>query len=217
MLDRVLEDEVMDTPTEAQAYDAMDHREVNGRFADDALALSPTPRRVLDVGTGTGLIAIVLASRLPLATVTATDLARHMLDAAARNVARAVLTDRIALVRVDAKRLPYEPGDFDLVVSNSVVHHIPDPRAFFAEIARVAGERGSVFVRDLCRPVDRAALDAMVARYAANEPAVARELFRASLHAALTVDEVDAMAREAGLRGVKAAMTSDRHWTLARG
>ncbi len=217
MIDRMLEPEEMDTADEAAAYDAMDHRGVNARFADDALDLSPTPRRVLDLGTGTALIAIVLATRLPLATVTAVDLADHMLRFAARNVARAALTNRIALVRVDAKGLPYAPGDFDLIVSNSVVHHIPDPRMFFAEIARVAGEHAGVFVRDLRRPADVATLDALVHTYAANEPAPSRALLRASLHAALTVDEVTAMAREAGLRGVTVRETSDRHWTLARG
>jgi hypothetical protein len=53
--------------------------------------------------------------------------------------------------------------------------------------------------------------------YAANEESTARELFRASLHAALTVDEVSALTERANLRGVKVRMTSDRHWTLARG
>jgi ubiquinone/menaquinone biosynthesis C-methylase UbiE len=217
MLPRVLEPEVMDTVEEALSYDAMDHRTVNEAFVTDALALSPTPRRVLDVGCGTGLISILLATRLPLATVTATDLAGEMLRVAARNVARAVLTDRIALVRVDAKGLPYAPGDFDLIVSNSVVHHIPAPRAFFAEIARVAGDRAGVFVRDLARPSSAEAVDALVQRYAAHEPDMARELFRASLCAALSVDEVRTLAQGAGLRGVKVQMTSDRHWTLARG
>lgn len=217
MIDRVLEPEEMDTADEAAAYDAMDHRGVNARFADDVLALSPSPRRVLDLGTGTALIAIVLATRLPLATVTAVDLAGHMLRLAARNVARAALSHRVALVRVDAKGLPCAPGDFDLIVSNSVVHHIPDPRSFFAEIARVAGDHAGVFVRDLRRPADLATLDGLVHTHAANEPAAARELFRASLNAALSVDEVTRMAREAGLQGVTARETSDRHWTLARG
>jgi ubiquinone/menaquinone biosynthesis C-methylase UbiE len=214
---RVLEPEVMDTLDEARAYDAMDHRGVNEAFVTDALALSPTPRRVLDLGTGTGLIAILLATRLPNATVTAVDLAGEMLRLAARNVARAGLAHRIALARVDARELPYAPGDFDLVVSNSVVHHVPAPRALFAEIARVAGERAGVFVRDLCRPESEAEVAALVERHAAHEPSAGRELFRASLRAALTADEARALAAEAGLRGVQVRTTSDRHWTLARG
>jgi hypothetical protein len=42
-----------------------------------------------------------------------------------------------------------------------------------------------------------------------------RELFRASLKAALTVDEVLAMANDAGIIGASVRMTSDRHWTLS--
>ena len=214
---RVLEPEEMDTAEEAVAYDGCDHRAVNAAFVTDALALSPTPRRILDVGTGTGLIAIILATRCSMATITAIDLAGHMLDVAAANVTRAALGRRIALVRVDAKGLPYRPGDFDLIVSNSVVHHVPDPRRMFAEIARIAGDRASVFVRDLCRPLSEADQSALVAKYAAHESERSRELFRASLHAAITVDEATSMAAEAGLRGVTVRMTSDRHWTLARG
>jgi ubiquinone/menaquinone biosynthesis C-methylase UbiE len=216
MLPRVLEPEAMDTLEEALAYDAMDHRAVNLAFAADALALAPTPRRVLDIGCGTGLIPIVLLARTPHATVTAADLAAEMLRLAARNAARAGLAHRIALVRTDAKRLPWAPGDFDLIVSNSVVHHVPEPVGLFAEIARVAGERAAVFVRDLRRPESAEALDALVALHAAGEPETARALFRASLHAALTVDEALDAAARAGLRGVTVRATSDRHWTLAR-
>jgi hypothetical protein len=54
------------------------------------------------------------------------------------------------------------------------------------------------------------------ARVAAGESALARSLFHASLHAALTVDEARAAAEAASLRGVTVAKTSDRHWTLTR-
>jgi ubiquinone/menaquinone biosynthesis C-methylase UbiE len=215
-MDRELEPEAMDTPEEAASYDVMDHRAVNLAFVNDLLAASPTPRRVLDVGTGTGQIPIVLAARAHLARVTGVDLSREMLRLAARNVAHAGLLARVGLACVDAKRLPYAPGDFDVVVSNSVVHHVPEPRAMFAEVARVAGDRAGVFIRDLCRPRDEATVDGLVARYAGGEAEHARVMFRASLCAALTLDEVRGAAEQAGLRGVTVAMTSDRHWTMAR-
>lgn len=217
MLPRELEPEVMDTIDEALTYDAMDHRAVNRAFAADALSLRPNARRILDVGTGTGLIAIVIATRAPLATVTGVDLSEEMLRVAARNVARARLLGRVALARVDAKTMPYRQGDFDLVVSNSVAHHVPDPRMLFAEIARIAGESGAVFVRDLARPSSAEELDALVARHASHERAAAREQFRASLHAALTPEEVSVLAAEAGLKDARVSKTSDRHWTLTRG
>ncbi len=214
-LARTLEPEAMDTPEETDAYDAMDHRAVNDAFVADLLAVVPSPARVLDLGAGTALIPIALAHAAPGARVTAVDLAATMLRRGAEHVASERLTARIGLVVASATALPYGSGDFDVVVSNSLAHHIPEPVLFFAEVAHVAGT-GAIFVRDLARPDSAEAADALVDRYAADEDERARELFRASLHAALTVDEVRAMADAAGLADATVAMSSDRHWTLSR-
>lgn len=214
-LARTLEPEAMDTVEDTEAYDAMDHATVNLAFVDDLLRVSPSPARVLDLGAGTALIPVALATAAPSARVTALDLAATMLRRGAEHVARAGLTARVGLVVASATSLPYGDASFDVVASNSLAHHIPEPARLFAEIARVAG-RGAVFVRDLARPDSADAVEALVARYAAEETALARELFRASLHAALTVAEVRALADAAGLAGATVTMTSDRHWTLAR-
>ena len=134
---RTLEPEVMDTEEEAQDYDAMDHAQVNARFCDDLLAMGPRPRRVLDVGTGTALIPIELCRRDPLVEVDAIDLAAHMLALAERNVARASFGRRIRVARVDAKATPWPDGAFDGVLSNSIVHHIPEPGRVLAEVWRL--------------------------------------------------------------------------------
>lgn len=214
-LPRTLEPEAMDTVEETAAFDAMDHRAVNHAFVADLLAVAPSPRRVLDLGAGTALIPIVLAAAAPHARITAVDLAATMLQRGAINVGRAGLTERISLVAASATELPYRRGDFDVVVSNSLTHHVPEPARLFAAIAGVAGD-GAVFVRDLARPKTDADVEALVARYAAGETPHARELFRASLHAALTLAEVRAMADANGLADADLAMTSDRHWTLSR-
>ncbi len=83
--------------------------------------------------------------------MTAVDLAATMLRRGAENVAARRLTARIGLVVASATALPYRSGDFDVVVSNSLAHHIPEPARLFAAMARVAGD-GAVFVRDLARP-----------------------------------------------------------------
>ncbi len=214
-LARTLEPEAMDTPEETDAYDAMDHGAVNRAFVTDLLAVAPAPVRVLDLGAGTALIPITLAHAAPSARITAVDLAATMLRRGAEHVAREKLTARIGLVVASATALPYARGAFDVVVSNSLAHHIPEPALFFAAVAHVAGD-GAVFVRDLARPDSSDAVDALVERYAAGETEPARELFRASLHAALTVDEVRVMADAAGLADATVAMSSDRHWTLSR-
>lgn len=229
-LPRVLEPEVMDTATEALDYDAMDHREVNTRFCDDLFAFAhargvPAPDRILDVGTGTALIPIEVCGRAPSVTVDGIDLAEHMLALGRRNVTRAALDARIALHKLDAKRMGYADASFAGVVSNSIVHHIPEPADIFAEMWRVVAPGGVLFVRDLFRPESDALTVALVDTYAArtphDDPAIVamherqRALFDASLRAALTVDEVRALVGPLGIAPAAVQATSDRHWTLA--
>src|SRR5689334_3574048 len=129
MLPRVLEPEVMDTPEEARDYDAMDHATVNRAFVADFLAVWDGANPILDLGTGTAQIPIELCRQSPTAQVVAIDLAEHMLAAGRENVSRAGLDARVRLQRVDAKGLPFPDATFGSVISNSIVHHIPQPAA----------------------------------------------------------------------------------------
>ena len=215
MLTRVLEAEVMDKPEEAREYDSMDHAAVNHRFvADFQVAHGPgRGGEVIDIGTGPGRVPIALCRADRRFRVLGVDLAGPMLDLARRNVAEAGLTDRIRFGRGDAKSLPFPDGRFEAVVSNTIIHHIPDPSAAFAEMVRLVAPGGTLMVRDLARPSDESELDALIDRHAASEPIAARNLLRESLHAALTLDEVRAIVVEIGLAADDIAMTSDRHWT----
>src|SRR5262245_7979990 len=221
MLSRKLEPEVMDTEAEAVDYDRMDHAAVNRLFADDFLLLAPdrlpgkAVRRVLDVGTGTAQIPIEISPRRNDLRITAIDLAGHMLQMAQRNVISAGLTAQIKLEQVDAKGLPYADGDFDAVISNSIIHHIPEPRVAFREMVRVLRPGGTLFVRDLLRPPDRPTLEQLVAAYAGDANDHQRQMFGDSLHAALSLEEVRALLAGAGLPAAWAKQTSDRHWTVA--
>ena len=139
-----------------------------------------------------------------------------MLDLARRNVAEAGLADRIRFARGDAKGLPFPERPFEAVVSNSIVHHIPDPAPALAEMARVLAPGGPCSSatspgRDRMKEVAR-----LVCLYAGGESPSARDLFEASLRAALTLVEVRATsAAPLGIPAEAVAMTSDRHWTLS--
>jgi ubiquinone/menaquinone biosynthesis C-methylase UbiE len=226
MLERVLEAEVMDTEAEARDYDAMDHREVNARFVADLLAAlervavqreAASPLRVLDVGTGTARIPIELCRRRDQLDVTGIDLSRWMLAIGRQNVAAAELGDRIRLERLDAKAMPFDGGSFDVVMSNSIVHHVAEPRAVLAEMARVTSAGGLLFVRDLVRPADEATLGRLVEAYTADANEHQRSLFAASLRAAFTLEEVREFVCEIGLPEGTVRQTSDRHWTIEGG
>jgi ubiquinone/menaquinone biosynthesis C-methylase UbiE len=213
MLARRLEPEVMDSPEEARDYDAMDHATVNRVFVEDFLAAWGGDNPILDVGTGTAQIPIELCDRSATAHVVAIDLGAHMLAVAAANVRRAGFGDRIILERQDAKRLPYPDESFGAVISNSIVHHIPEPHAPLAEMLRVLRSGGVLFVRDLLRPADEATLRHLVATYAGDANAHQQQMYADSLHAALALAEIQTLAAELGCDPADVRPSSDRHWT----
>jgi ubiquinone/menaquinone biosynthesis C-methylase UbiE len=213
MLSRVLEPEVMDSAEEARDYDAMDHSTVNRVFVADFLAAWDGRGPLLDVGTGTAQIPIELCRQHPPAEVVAVDLAEHMLAVGRDNVRRAGLEGRVRLQRCDAKGLPFAGGSFGGVISNSIVHHIPEPRRVIEEMVRVTAAGGLLFVRDLLRPADDRAVAALVEQYAAGANDHQRQMFADSLRAALTLEEVRALVGALGFAAASVQQTSDRHWT----
>jgi ubiquinone/menaquinone biosynthesis C-methylase UbiE len=215
---RILEPEVMDTPHDAEEYDAMDFTEANTRFAEDALALvdARPEAEVLDVGTGTAQIPVLMLDRRPGLKVLAVDLAVEMLRVATRNVERAGHAERCRLARLDAKALRLPDRRYDLVMCNSTAHHIPDPLVLFKEIARVVKPDGAVMVRDLIRPPTLDEAWAIVKRVAAGEHPRQQQLFFESLCAALTLEEVEDLVDRSELTRIRVERVGDRHWTAER-
>lgn len=220
MFERVLEPEVMDSPEEALAYDAMDHTAVNRAFCQDVLQacqqleIDPSGD-YLDLGTGTALIPIEFCRQTENTRVMGADAAIHMLDMARNNISVASLNERIRVSCVDAKALPFEDGSYAHVFSNSIVHHIPEPIGALREAWRVLAPGGLMFIRDLMRPSSEEQWQELVQTYAGEETEYQRKMFADSLHAALTVEEVQALVAELGAPAESVQATSDRHWTWA--
>ncbi len=217
MIPRMLEPEAMETAEDVRQYDAMDHSDVNARFVADFL-LHHGPCRVgeiLDVGTGTARIPIALAHADVRARILALDLSETMLARAAINIAAAGLADRVRCRHGDAKSLVDDFGEcgFEAVISNTIVHHIPDPEPALRAMARLVAPGGTLMVRDLARPGSRQEITRLADQYAAGETPEARALFEASLHASLTLEEIRGVLERLGLPADDVSMTSDRHWT----
>lgn len=211
-LPRILEPEVMESEEEAAEYDAMDHGEVNRLFVDRLFELGAAGQ-ILDVGTGPAQMLVDLCRRSPRERAVGLDAAHSMLSIGRRHLARAGLLNRALLVRADAKRLPFPDRSFDAVMSNSIMHHLPDPTPCLKEIARVLKPAGVILLRDLHRPADLSELDALVEQHAAGATDNQRKLFRDSLHASFTCHEMRDLLRAAGLQGLSVYRNSDRHWT----
>ncbi len=212
-LARTLEPEVMDSAAEADAYDQMDHDEVNRVFVNDLLEVCATPGDCVDLGTGTAMIPIELCQRVAACRVMAMDQSTAMLDLAVYRLEVEGLTQRVQLMHGDAKETGLADDMFDCVFSNSIVHHVEDPAPVLREALRLSRPGGVIFFRDLMRPESSDAVERLVQQYAADAPALARELFQASLHAALTLDEIREVVQDIGRAPQEVQASSDRHWT----
>lgn len=225
-LERTLEPEVMDSAEDAREYDDMDHSVVNKVYVDELLAFAELHLEkdeddeiglgdVLDLGTGTAQIPVELCKRHWNCRVMAIDMAVSMLDLAIYNIEAAGLADRITLGQSDAKQMGFEDELFDAVISNSILHHLAEPQRCIEEISRVCKDGGLIFIRDLMRPSNLEQLESIVSTYAGEESEYSQRLFRDSLHAALTLDEMRQLVADAGYNPQSVSESSDRHWTWA--
>jgi ubiquinone/menaquinone biosynthesis C-methylase UbiE len=114
-------------------------------------------------------------------------------------------------VLADAKDTRLPAGMFDVIFSNSILHHISQADRFWAEMKRLAARGAVVLLRDLARPASPQAARDIVDRYAANETALLKEEYYRSLLSAYTVGEVEDQLARAALAGLEVAMASDRH------
>lgn len=103
----------------------------------------------------------------------------------------------------------------DAVVSNSLLHHLPDPAALWTTVLAMGKPGAAVLVMDLARPRDAAAAHGIVACHAGAEPEVLRENFFNSLLAAFDPAEVEEQLCAAGLDMLRLAVVSDRHWLVS--
>ena len=113
-------------------------------WADELISHFPDggdrPLRVLDIGTGPGFYAIILARRGY--EVTAVDYSEGMLREARRNAG--ALADKIRFARMDAQKLAFADGSFDAIVTRNLTWNLPDPAGAYREWMRVLRPGGAL-------------------------------------------------------------------------
>ncbi len=123
--------------------------EWEARWADMLISRFPRqegdqPLRVLDIGTGPGFYAIILAARGY--RVTAVDFSENMLDEARRNAG--ALSARIDFRQMDAHCLDFPDGSFDAVVTRNLTWNLTDPLRAYREWLRVLRPGGAALIFD---------------------------------------------------------------------
>jgi cyclopropane fatty-acyl-phospholipid synthase-like methyltransferase len=215
MMERLLEPELMDDPAQAEAYAGMDFSAENQGFVDRFREYFPEFSRgqVFDLGCGPGDIPVRFAKAFPGCRVIGIDASRPMIDLAERVIAQAGLSDRVT---AQCERFQDLAGanQADAVISNSVLHHLPNPLQFWHKLRSFVKPGSPVLVMDLLRPESPEAAQAIVDRYAKDAPDILRRDFYNSLLAAFTEDEVTAQLARMNLTRLLIDIPDDRHWVV---
>jgi len=212
-VERVPEPELMDDELQAEAYARADFAEPNALFCRSLLDRLPVPERahVVDLGCGPADIPVRLARSRPAWVFDVVDGSAAMLRHASELIESAGLSDRIATRCATLPAPELAAAGYDVVISNSLLHHLPDPYVFWKEVIRLARPGALLAVMDLMRPASAEAARALVDRYSGDEPEVLRRDFNASLLAAFTPDEVREQLQRYGMEGMTVETISDRH------
>lgn len=210
------EPELMDDAAQAQAYAEADFSEPHNRFIELFQRTFPglqVTGCVLDLGCGPGDITLRFARAFPHCTVHGLDGAAAMLAHGEAALNATGLTGRVKFIHGYLPDTALPPSRYDGIISNSLLHHLAEPRVLWAAIKH-CGRRGApIFVMDLLRPQNEAAAAALVTQYAATEPAILQRDFFNSLLAAYRPDEITAQLQAAGLE-LAVEVASDRHFIV---
>lgn len=217
-MQRVLEPELMDEFEQARAYALADFAEPNERFVTYIAEQFPEldAGAILDLGCGPGDIVLRLAARFSRLEVHGLDGSAAMLDfGRARLAELPQLAHRVQFVEgiLPGATLPRQR--YDAIISNSLLHHLHDPRVLWDSIRESAVPAAPVIVMDLYRPESTEAARAIVEHYSGSEPEVLKQDFFNSLCAAFEPDEVRQQLQDSGLSGLDVRTVSDRHLLIS--
>ena len=146
---------------------------LHARVTADLLAAAlPPGARVLDVGTGPGLLPLRIATACPQLTVDAVDLSPQMIDRARHRAAETEQAGAVTFTVADVAALPFPDATFDLVVSTISQHHWTDPGAAIRELNRVLRPDAPAWIYDFRLALHRAQT---AARTVSPPPLVSRQ------------------------------------------
>ncbi|MGR9073119.1 MAG: class I SAM-dependent methyltransferase [Gammaproteobacteria bacterium] len=213
---RVPEPELMTDPDQVNAYAEADFEIPHSRFIELIEVYSSGAGlngKVLELGCGPGDITRRFARAFPECRIDAVDGSGPMLEFAENHVPDDI-GDRIRFLhaRIPADELP-ETG-YDVVISNSLLHHLPDPGILWRAVTRYGASGAKVFIMDLLRPASKGRARALVAEFAGNEPYILQQDFYNSLLAAFTLNEIKLQLEKASLP-FSVRRIGDRHVFIA--
>ena len=214
--ERIPEPELMDDMEQAKAYAMADFQEPHDMFVAEFRKRFGTgiTGLVLDLGCGTADITCRFAKAYPDTTIHGIDGSEAMLHFARKALTDHGLAKRILLFKklVPCQDLPAE--DYDVIIVNSLLHHLPDPHALWQTVKQAARKDTAFFLMDLSRPESPEKSREIVETYSGREPDILKRDFFNSLLAAFRPEEVMEQLKDAGLDYLNTDILSDRHLSV---
>ena len=214
---RTPEPELMDSQAQTLAYAEANFSDSNALFVARFIQRFPDlPQKgqLIDLGCGPADICVRMSEELPGWDLTGLDAGENMLLRAETAIAATGKQNQIKL------RLSYLPdaqlqaGSFDAIISNSLLHHLPEPMTLWETIAHIGRSSAAISVMDLARPENDAKARALVETYSGDAPEILKEDFYNSLLAAYEPEEIAIQLQNADLGHLNLEVPSDRHWIV---
>ena len=214
-MERIVEKELMDDPKHAIAYANADFEKINNRVIeifDIEFPDTEIKGTILDLGCGPGDITFRFAKRFPDSTVIGIDGAAIMIELANQRKCREVeFLSNITFIEAEIPVAPIPGIPYDLIVSNSLYHHLHDPEVLWKTILDYGSSGTKIFIVDLFRPGSKERADWLVNEYSGNEPEILKKDFYNSLCASFEPAEVEQQLSNIGLTDLSVKIVSDRH------
>jgi ubiquinone/menaquinone biosynthesis C-methylase UbiE len=213
-MDRTPEPELMLGQEQARAYSEGDFDRPHSHFMELFARSFPEESgvgEVLDLGCGPADISLRFARAYPQTRIDGVDGSEAMLEFGKEVVCREKLEERVRLIHCTLPTMELPQKAYDVVISNSLLHHLQDSQVLWQTIKQFARPEAPIFVMDLMRPANEAQAQEWVATYTAKEAEILQRDFYHSLLAAYRPDELRAQLDEAGLTHLCSEVIGDRH------
>ena len=214
-MERVVEPELMEDLEQAEAYANADFEEPHSRMIEKFKEGFPDfdgKGFGLDLGCGPADISVRMAKAFPRLVIHGVDGSEAMLEFGRKRITAEGLEAGIILYKGGILEVSLPRTSYDVILSNSLLHHLHEPEVLWQTIKRFGKDSALVFVMDLFRPRSEEEAGKIVAEYAAEGPEILRRDFYHSLLAAFTLAEVESQLVEADLQDtLKVERVSDHH------
>ena len=208
---RVPEPDLMEQKEQAYAYANADFSNSNGLFLEKLFEFCSITdeTKILDVGCGDGEIPIEIYKKTK-SKITVLDGSSAMLDEFSKKMS-ANNIDNIKIIQRRYEDTYLTEKSFDVLISNSVLHHVKSPKLFWEKSFNLVRQQGHIVLMDLFRPSNEHELSSVLDKYGGNNPVLLND-FENSLRAAYTPNEVEGQLSSFSNISSSVKAISDRHF-----